>query len=221
MKKLAIVITHPIQYYAPLFQLLATNAQIGLKVFYTWSQSKEVVKDKTFGKDIVWDVPLLEGYSYEFVDNISKDPGSNSWKGIDTPELNTKIEAYNPDAILVYGWNMKSHFSVLRHFKNKIPVWFRGDSTMLDHQSILKRCLRKILLTIVYSFVDKAFYVGSANKSYFLQHGLNEAQLVYAPHAVNNTHFADSQLFKYEEAGTRMESQFGSRCRTTHRGVCW
>lgn len=62
MKKLVIVITHPIQYYAPLFQLLAEVKNLELKVFYTWSQAKEKVKDKTFGKEIKWDIPLLEGY---------------------------------------------------------------------------------------------------------------------------------------------------------------
>jgi hypothetical protein len=50
-KNLAIIITHPIQYYAPVFQLLAKRCN--LKVFYTWGE--EVLKDKFdpgFGKII-------------------------------------------------------------------------------------------------------------------------------------------------------------------------
>jgi len=36
LKKLAIISSHPIQYNAPLFVLLAKKDKIDLKVFYTW-----------------------------------------------------------------------------------------------------------------------------------------------------------------------------------------
>jgi len=192
MKKLAIVTTHPIQYYAPLFRILAEESVIELKVFYTWSQAREKVKDKTFGKEIKWDIPLLEGYDYEFVENISKNPGSNRWKGIDNPQLIAKIEAYDPYAILVFGWNMKSHFQTMRFFKGKIPVWFRGDSTLLDETKGIKTILRRLWLTFVYRNVDKAFYVGKESKKYFKAHGLKDNQLVFAPHAIDNERFFDA-----------------------------
>ena len=44
-------------------------------------------------------------------------------------------------------------------------------------------------LNWVYRFVDRAFYVGQANKRYFLWCGLKEDQLTYAPHAVDNEFF--------------------------------
>ncbi|MGB3547223.1 MAG: hypothetical protein WBA17_09630, partial [Saprospiraceae bacterium] len=92
MKKLAIVTTHPIQYNAPLFKLLASRKKLSLRVFYTWSQAADTVKDRTFDRDIKWDIPLLEGYDYEFVQNISKKPGSHHFFGIDCPALNTRLK---------------------------------------------------------------------------------------------------------------------------------
>ena len=38
MKRLAIVTTHPIQYNAPLFAMLAERGKITIKVFYTWGE---------------------------------------------------------------------------------------------------------------------------------------------------------------------------------------
>jgi glycosyltransferase involved in cell wall biosynthesis len=207
--KLAIVTTHPIQYYAPLFRLLADANNLEVKVFYTWSQTKKMVIDKTFGRSIKWDIPLLDGYNFEFVKNISKRPGSNSWTGIDNPKLIAKIENFEPNAILVYGWNMKSHFKVLRHFKGKIPVWFRGDSTLLDETPNFKTVLRRLVLKQVYRYVDKAFYVGEANKAYFLKHGLSQDQLVYAPHAVNNAHFFDDNEKQYELKAAQWKTALG------------
>ena len=198
MKRLAIVTTHPIQYYAPWFKLLAERQQVVVKVFYTWSQAAEVVKDKTFGKTIKWDIPLLEGYDYEFVENISEDPGTHHKDGIDCPKLNAKISDWKPDAILIFGWYLKSHLKAMKYFKGKIPVWFRGDSTLLDDRPGIKQVLRKYYLTYIYRFIDKAFYVGSQNKAYFKSVGLKESQLILAPHAIDNERFNDSKEKGYE-----------------------
>ena len=82
---------------------------------------------------------------------------------------------------------------MIRHFYGEIPVWFRGDSTLLDDSisPIWKQLVRKIFLSWVYKKVDLAFYVGDNNKKYFLQHGLIPSQLTHAPHAIDNRRFSD------------------------------
>ena len=133
--KIAIVTTHPIQYNAPFFRLLEQEPSITPKVFYTWSQTEYEQKyDPGFGKKIEWDIPLLEGYSYEFVNNKAKHPGSDHFMGIENPLLIKKIQEWKPDMVLVYGWSFKSHLQCLRYFNKKIPVLFRGDSTLLDEK---------------------------------------------------------------------------------------
>lgn len=209
MKKLAIVITHPIQYYAPWFKLLAERNKVELRVFYTWSQSKEVVRDRTFGRNIKWDVPLLEGYDYEFVENISKKPGSHHFFGINNPGLKKALLKFDPSAILFFGWNFKSHLLAMRYFKGKVPVWFRGDSTLLDEDGGFKTKLRRYVLKKVYCYVDKAFYVGKANKAYFLKHDLNQNQLVYAPHAINNDYFSNTALNNYGNLAEEWKRDLG------------
>ncbi|MCK7590226.1 glycosyltransferase family 4 protein [Subsaxibacter sp. CAU 1640] len=209
MKKLAIVTTHPIQYNAPWFRLLASRNNCDLKVFYTWSQSKDTVKDRTFGREIKWDIPLLDGYDFEFVENVSKRPGSHHFFGIDCPDLISKIEMFNPDAILFFGWNFKSHLLAMRYFKGRTSVWFRGDSTLINESGGLKTKLRRIILKAVYSYIDKAFYVGEANKAYFLKHNLKNGQLVRAPHAIDNERFKDDQLKNYEEKAIEWRRALG------------
>ncbi|UEG49450.1 glycosyltransferase family 4 protein [Ferruginibacter lapsinanis] len=194
MKKLVIITTHPIQYNAPLFKLISSRKNIDLKIFYTWGQAKDKVYDPGFGREREWDIPLLDGYDYEFIDNVSKAPGSNHFQGIVNPSLIKKIEDFNPSAILVFGWSFNSHLKVLRHFKNKIPVWLRGDSNLLDMSSgvSIKKNLRKLFLKWVFKHIDKAFYVGTANKKYFLEYGVPENNTVFAPHAIDNNRFADN-----------------------------
>lgn len=195
MKKLAIITTHPIQYYAPVFKLLAQKADI--KVFYTAGGAPQKPQfEPGFGREIKWDIPLLEGYSHEFIENTAKKPGTDRFNAIVNPTLLAKISSYKPDAILVYGWAYRSHLSVLRHFKGIIPLWFRGDSTTPTVANRIKLVFRKAFLKWVYQHVDKAFYVGSANKEYFLQSGLQEEQLLFAPHAVDNERFSKERGFE-------------------------
>lgn len=203
MKKIAIISSHPIQYNAPLFALLAKEPKIDLMVYYTWGEAALGMKyDPDFKKDIEWDIPLLEGYNYTFIKNTSKDPGSHHFKGIINPTLNQIIEAWKPNIVWVWGWSFDSHLKAIRYFNRKVPVWFRGDSTLLDEPKgiSIKKTIRRIFLTWVYRHVDKAFYVGTNNKSYFKKHGLSENQLVYAPHAVDADRFKDFNEFFTNEA---------------------
>ncbi len=203
MKKIAIISSHPIQYNAPLFALLAKEQEIELMVFYTWGEQSMGSKyDPDFGKTIEWDIPLLEGYPYTFAENISKDSGSHHFKGIINPNLNQEIENWGADVVWVWGWAFDSHLKAMRYFKGKIPVWFRGDSTLLDEPIgfSFKKLARRVFLTWVYKHVDKAFYVGTHNEKYFKKHGLTESQLVYAPHAIDNERFSDPTGEKSIEA---------------------
>ncbi|WDZ99549.1 glycosyltransferase family 4 protein [Mucilaginibacter sp. SJ] len=193
MKNLAIVITHPIQYYAPVFKLLYERQKINVMVFYTWGEGGTQKFDPGFGKTITWNLPLLEGYPYEWVKNISADPGSHHSKGIDNPDLISQINSWQPDVIMVYGWFYKSHLKILKYFKGRVPVIFRGDSTLLDDTGGIKSVLRSLFLKRIYRHIDYALYAGSNNMAYFKKCGLKETQLFFAPHAVDNDRFAEDR----------------------------
>jgi glycosyltransferase involved in cell wall biosynthesis len=190
--KIAIISSHPIQYNAPLFALLAMEPSFQLRVFYTWGEESIKPKyDPDFGKEIAWDIPLLEGYDYQFVENVSKKPGSHHFWGIDNPNLIHEIEIWGADVVWVWGWSFKSHLKVMRHFYGRVPVWFRGDSTIIDDNSpFWKKQLRRIFLSWVYKHIDLAFYVGENNKGYFKEYGVDTHSLIYAPHAVDVDRFS-------------------------------
>lgn len=185
-KKLAIITTHPIQYYAPLFKMLAARGKIQVKVFYTWEQGASEY-DKQFEKKFKWDIPLCEGYDYEFVSNNGN--YKRRFFDLKNPSLISDIINWGADVIMVYGWNFLSHLKAMHHFKGKIPVLFRGDSTLLNEKKGLRLLARRILLKSVYKNVDYALYVGQNSREYFGKHGLKDHQLVFTPHAVDNERF--------------------------------
>ena len=200
--RLAIITTHPIQYNAPLFRHLAKYGNIDLKVFYTWGQSKDAVYDPGFGILRSWDLDLLEGYEHEFVDNTSTDPGSHHYRGIINPGIIKLINEYSPDAILVYGWKFNSHLSILRYYHGKLPILFRGDSTLLDESKnfSIKTFFRIAVLKWVYKHVDFALSPGTSSDAYFTRCGLRSNQIIRAPHAIDNELFSAGHVEKQHEA---------------------
>jgi glycosyltransferase involved in cell wall biosynthesis len=202
-KKLAVVTTHPIQYHVPWLIRLAEK-NIKIKVFYTWEQSAlGTVYDPGFGQHIRWDIPLLEGYDYEFVENTARRPGADHFRGIVNPSLIGKIEAWAPDGLLMIGWNYHSHLQCLRHFHGRLPVYFRGDSVLLHERRGWRRIFRRYFLTWVYKHVDFALYVGAQNKSYFLRHGMKPEQLVFSPQAMDITRFGEPNGVYVQQAEDR------------------
>ncbi len=190
--RLAIISTHPIQYYAPIFQALAQSQSIRAKVFYTWSQTATAgVVDAGFGRHVTWDIPLLDGYEFEFVTNVARRPGTSHFWGLRNPGLTRAIEKWGADAVLVFGWNSASHLRALHHFKGKVPVFFRGDSTLLDRRSGWRTGLRRLHLGWVYRHIDVAIAVGSNNRDYFRWCGVPAERIRFAPHAIDTTRFAD------------------------------
>lgn len=188
--RLAIITSHPIQYYAPVFKLLHQQKKLEVKVFYTLGESGKNQYDPGFNQKISWDIPLLEGYDFQFQTNTAKKPGSDHFRGIINPNLIHEIETWKADAILVYGWAYQAHLKAIWYFKNKIPVFFRGDSTLLNKKNSLKNSIKNVLLNRVYRHTDHAFYVGKNSKAYFEKFGLKNDQLTFAPHAIDNERFA-------------------------------
>lgn len=201
-KKLAIVATHPVQYYAPVFRALSSSGSLDVRVFYTWSQTAfGQHADSGFGTPVRWDIPLLDGYAYQFVPNIANRPGTDHFLGLRNPMLIGIIERWGPDALLIYGWNSWTHLNVLRHFSRKVPILFRGDSTLLDQVSPLRALARRIVLRQVYRHVDVALAVGRNNREYFKWCGIPSKRIIFAPHSI------DIERFSYDNAGYAVQAR--------------
>ena len=206
MKRLAIIATHPVQYNVPWFRRLASEPGIDACVFYTWHADGKAKYDPDFQKNIAWDIPLLEGYDHRLVAPQPSTPRKTFWKLKN--DISGPIEEWGADGVLIVGWNYLSHLKAMRHFSGRVPVFFRGDSTLLDTHSRYRSKLRNLLLTQVYKYVDTAFFVGKNNYEYFRKFGLQPENLCFAPHAVDNEQFS-SDGKKYERLAAEWRESLG------------
>src|SRR5258708_3796049 len=109
--RLAFVTSHPIQYYAPLFRALAK--QIDLVVYFAHRATTSDQSKAGFGVQFDWDVNLLSGYTYEFLNNVASRPALDRFSGCNTPEIGERLRRGRFDAVLVQGWYLKSFLQAM------------------------------------------------------------------------------------------------------------
>lgn len=184
--------------------MLTERGNIQIRVFYTWGEGcQHNMFDPGFGKVISWDIPLLDGYDFEWVENVAAKPGSDHFNGIVNPSLPQQVDAYRPDAVLVYGWNFSSHLKLLQRRKKNYRLLFRGDSTLIDPSGKIRKMVRQIFLRWVYRSVDTALFVGTRNKEYFRSAGVSDRRLAFAPHCIDNQRFASNATYLEKAAALR------------------
>ena len=199
--RLAILATHPIQYYAPWFRHLATV--FDLEVLYMHRQDASGQSAAGFGVSFDWDVPLLDGYRYRWLKNVSRKPGLQTFGGCDTAELYNLIRPARYDALLVLGWNKISFIQGIRAaWRSKVPVLARGDSQLTKERSLLKRAIKFLPYRWFLPRIDAHLYVGQRNREYVLHYGVRDEQLFFSPHFVDNEFFAEQAA---KNRGRRLE----------------
>jgi glycosyltransferase involved in cell wall biosynthesis len=168
--KLAIIASHPIQYQAPWFDHIATNTHLEFKVYYLSGSSKLSYFDSDFNQEILWDIPLLNGYNYEFT-NIKN--------------LKECLSEYNPNFILNLGYKFENKFlhNYMNTFSNA-KLLLRGDSHLLAPENCIKSIVKKVVLTSIFKKYACFLYTGEANYQYFKNFGVRDEQLFFAPHAL-------------------------------------
>lgn len=199
--RLAVVLSHPTQYYSPWFRHLSGLTGLTIKVFYLWDFGIEQTVDRGFGVSFAWDIPLLDGYEYEFVLNKSSDPGTHHFHGLKNPGITGAISSWSPDAILLFGYTYFSHLRILLSIRlRSIPILFRGDSHILDPAIGLKAGVSKTLRRILFRRLDYCLAVGRANADYFMDSGVPSSSIVNVPHCVDNERFQEAEESVREDA---------------------
>lgn len=190
MKRVLIFATHPIQYQAPLFRLLAK--EVDLVVVYGFNPNAENQANAGFGVKFNWDIPLLEGYHYDFA-KLGKYKSSNTAKrfGLILKRPLDIIDKYEPDVLIVLGWFPYGMVQMINAgHKRKIPVWVRGDSNLQMNESKIKTSFKSIYFRWLFSKITGFLYVGQLNRDFYQKFGVQKNEMIFAPHSVDNERFA-------------------------------
>ena len=188
-KRIGFLVSHPIQYYAPIFRELARRCD--LTVFFAHRQTPEQQARAGFGVAFDWDVDLLSGYDSRFLVNVARQPSTDRFAGCDTPGIADEIARGKFDAFVVPGWALRSYWQAVRACRRfGVPVLVRGDSQLGSQRNSVVRIAKAVAFPHLLRRFDGFLYVGQRNREYLLHYGVPADRLFFSPHCVDNDAFA-------------------------------
>lgn len=195
--KLGFVLTHPIQYFTPLFRKLAALPGIDLRVYYCHRASPREQSAAGFGVPFDWDVSLFGGYEHSFLENVASQPSTSGFWGMDVPGIKNKVSRDKLDALIINGWHFKGAFqAMIAGWRHDVPVLLKSDSQLLTERSPLTLAAKKLAYPRFMRRVDGFLAAGQLAKDYFLHYGAAPDRVFVVPHCVDDERIASdvSQL---------------------------
>jgi len=189
--KLAYVVSHPIQYQAPLLRRLALEPDIDLTVFFCSDHSAKEYADEGFGGiRVKWDVPLLEGYHYEFLPVVRRSTEVTFWGPINRGFFRAFAKG-KFDAVWLHGyWNINCILTMIAAKVLGIPLLERAEGSLIDHpRSGLKLAIKRVFFSLMRHFVSAVLPVSGRNRDYWVHYLGPHFPSFMVPYAVDNAYF--------------------------------
>ena len=206
--RLAAVVSHPIQHFAPMFRDLARRPEVDLKVFYCCDWGVKAYRDPGFGRTFAWDVPLLEGYAYEFLP-IRRRPKSLSFLEIDNPGITERLDAFHPYAVWVHGYSHRTSWRVHRWARNRAHIIHFGDSELVHKRRPLAKLLKRMILPWFFRHCDAFITIGDNNEDYYRYYGVPNYKMFRGAFPVDISRFRRSIRGLTPEDRERTRGRFG------------
>ena len=182
--------SHPTQYSSPVFRQLASDPRLEIQVAYCSLHGAKAGYDPGFEREIVWDIPLLDGYAWTELPNRASRPGLDRFWGLVNPGLWKLIRQGNFDAVVIYtGYLYATFWIALAAAKmSGTAIVFGTDSHTLDSLKarFWKKTAKRLLWPRLFRLADVAIGQSSGGLALLRSLGLPDSRIGLFPYVVDN-----------------------------------
>jgi glycosyltransferase involved in cell wall biosynthesis len=187
--RIAVINSHPIQYFAPLYRFLNAAPDLDVTAIYLSDVSIRGGNDTGFGRDVKWDLDLLEGYRSVFIGSAHSRVPRGFWSLI-APSICEEVRSGRYDVLWLHGHNYAANIMALMAAKLAgMPVMMRGDTHLGLPRGDIKAALRQPVMGALYSLCDRLLAIGSANAAFYRAMGAPDHKVFMVPLCVDNDRF--------------------------------
>ena len=184
------IATHPVQYAAPLFELLAKDPRVEMEVAYCSLQGAEAEVDRDFGVPVQWDIPLLKGYRWKLLPNWTGKPKLGAFWGLCNPGVWRLIVHGKFDAVVVYtGYRCSTFWMALAAAKwHGARFIFGTDAHSLSPRDARgwKSRVKRWFWPHLFGLSDVVIVPSSGGVNLMRSLGIPEEKIVLTPYCVDN-----------------------------------
>ena len=201
--RVAVINTHPIQYFAPLYAYLNQADDIDIIALYLSDFSLRGALDRGFGQAVTWDVDLMAGYSAKFVGRNFRTIEPYGFFAAIGPALIGEISRKRYDVVWIHGHGYAALVLAFLVAKLKgVPVFMRGETHLGLPRGGWKMRLRKSLIGTLYRHCAGLLAIGTANRLFYRAMGVPEERISTVPYTVDNQRFIAAAQIDAAERST-------------------
>jgi glycosyltransferase involved in cell wall biosynthesis len=205
--KLLVVASHVIQYYGPMFRLLADHPKVDLRVLFCSRQGAEPYLDHQFGVRFKWDLPLLGGYEHQFLRNVA--PCQQGFFRRVNLGIVPALWSHRPDAVWVNGWGtLTMWLTYIACWVMRIPYFVYGDTAFVLERPGVRGKVRRAILRLLFSRAGGFLLQGTMNGDVYAHYGADRRRFFLVPYAVDNERFHNESRLTDEER-RRIRAELG------------
>ena len=192
--RVAHLVSHPIQYFAPLYRELARRPDIDLTVYFYSDATAREFYDAGFGRAVRWDVPLLEGYRARICRSAAMGDLPGGFFGRPHGDIVREIGVGRYDVVWAHGYAHLTTWLALGAARARgAGLLIRDEQTLLHGRPWYKRAAKQVLLRALFSQAW-GLYIGEQSRRYFERYGVPPSRLVAARYCVDNRFFQERAL---------------------------
>lgn len=185
----AILSYHPMPYHVAFYRAVNAHARLHETVLYLDRYGIDKTYDPEFKSEVQWDLPLLNGYHYKFLKNVTYNR-HKVMVGLINPGLFIEIGIRKYDAVLITSYSMiSSYFALFAAKLTGKKVILRAEADLLKKGGGVWRRLKNRYLFRLLKMYDAVMYSCQNNRYYFQHFGVPDEKLFPLLSAVDNAYF--------------------------------
>jgi glycosyltransferase involved in cell wall biosynthesis len=193
--RLAVLNSHPIQYFAPLYRRLSEEPDVDLTVYYCSRQGAEEYVDREFGTSVQWDVPLLDGYRHVFLRNLSPAKVVGGFFSLINPSIAPELLNERYDALWLHSYTHVTWWLALAAARLRgTNILYRSESSLVYDQAVRRpaaiQLTKNLVLRAWLAQVSACLSIGTLNREFYIARGVDPTRIFHVPYAVDNDYFA-------------------------------
>ena len=209
--RLAIYSVNPVQYHAPIFKELDKVSTIDTTIFFGSNIGAVDFYSKELQTTISWDIPILDGYKYQFFYNLAFQNSRGSFSRINFGMVKELVFG-KYDVALIHGYDTVSSWLVFLTCKlTRKKILWRGEASLRPQRkgSIVKKILKSIILPWYFRRCDAVLYSCTGNLEYLKDFCNDRRKMFLIPCAVDNEFFRSRILSSVKKKQLRTELGIG------------
>jgi len=180
-KRIAVVASHPIQYYVTLYRALAASQHLEIRVLFASRIGLDETFDPEMGVNVAWATDLTGGYFSEFLPE-AETIRQIGFRSVDNPSVAEALTRLQPDAVIIHGYAMLTMLRALLWCRlHRVKAIMASDSSAHAAPPGFRRWAKLVLVPLLLRQFGAALTMSDRAEAHLASLGYPRSRMFRTP----------------------------------------